>query len=66
LQIRLCGFTGVVLIGFQGLIAYYFFTMDAAFSVTAIFPLVAAILTFIASRYIAHDEALVRAADRLR
>jgi hypothetical protein len=66
LQIRLCFFNSIVLIGFQGLIAYYFFTTEAAFSVTAVFPLVAAILTFIASRYIARDEAMVRNAGRIR
>jgi len=68
LQIRLSIFNIVVLTGFQGLIAYYFFTKagDAVFSSTAVFPIVAAILTFLALRYIARDEAMVRTADRLR
>jgi hypothetical protein len=66
LQIRCCFFNSIVLIGFQGWIAYYFFTTEAAFSVTAVFPLVAALLTLIASRYIARDEAMVRNAGRIR
>jgi hypothetical protein len=66
LQIRCCFFNSIVLIGFQGWIAYYFFTTDAAFSVTAVFPLVAALLIFIAARHIARDEATVRNARRIR
>jgi hypothetical protein len=65
-QIRLCIVSGIILIGFQGLIAYYFFTLAAAFSITAVFPLAAAILILAASRKIARDEAMVRAANRIR
>ncbi|MDR3133958.1 MAG: DUF4293 domain-containing protein [Prevotellaceae bacterium] len=65
-QIRLCILNCVVLIGFQGWIAYYFFTAEAAFSVTAVFPLIAVILTCRAARRIARDEAMVRNAGRIR
>lgn len=67
-QIRMCIFNALVLLGFQGWIAYAFFTREngIAFSVTAVFPVVCAILTFIAMRYIARDEAIVRAADSIR
>jgi hypothetical protein len=67
LQIRLCIANTLVLAGFQGLIAFYFFSMESAvFFVPAAFPAVAAALTLVAARYIRRDEKLVRAADRLR
>lgn len=68
IQIRMCIFNTLILLGFQGWIAYAFFTREAgiAFSVTAVFPIVCAILTFIAMRYIARDEAVVRAANSIR
>jgi len=67
-QMRLCIFNCLILLGLQGVIAYYVFTMDAGvvFSLTAAFPAIAVILTFMALRYIARDEALLRAVDRLR
>lgn len=39
---------------------------DAIFTVPCLFPICAAILTFIAMRYIARDEAMVIASTRLR
>jgi hypothetical protein len=36
------------------------------FSLTAVFPIVASVLTFLALRYISRDEAMIRAASRLR
>ena len=67
-QLRLCIFNGLVLLGLQGIIAYHVFTMNegAVFSLTAAFPIIAAILTFMALRYIARDEALVKMTERLR
>jgi hypothetical protein len=67
-QVRLCTLNGLLLLVFQGLLVYYFFTgkADAVFSPTAVFPVVAIILTMLARRYIVRDEALVRASDRLR
>jgi len=68
LQIRLCVFNLLILIVFQIFIAYYYIVSseNISFSFTAIFPVVAAILTLLAIRYIGRDEAIVRAADRLR
>ena len=68
LQIRLCIFNILVLLGYQAWIAYAFFTREpgVAFSLSAVFPIVCAILTFTALRYIARDEAMVRSADTLR
>ena len=67
LQIRLCIFNLLILTALQSLIAYYLLSSDdVVFSFTAIFPIVAAIFTFLALRYIGRDEAMVRAAARLR
>ena len=71
-QIRLCNLNTLILIGYQVIIAVYFFQRheklgdDVLFTVPCVFPICAAILTFIAMRYIARDEALVVAASRLR
>jgi hypothetical protein len=68
LQIRLCIFNSLILLGLQGVIAYYVFPVEwgASFSLTAAFPVVAAILTFLALRYIARDEAMLKTMERLR
>lgn len=68
LQIRLCIYNILVLLGFQGWIAYTFFTRvpGTAFSITAVFPIVVAILTFTALRYISRDEAMIRSANTIR
>lgn len=66
IQMRLAMISTLVLLGFQGWIAYIFFTTDAAFSTTALFPLLSAIFSLLAFRGIARDEALVQSADRLR
>ena len=69
-QIRLCNLNTIILIGYQIILAVYFFQRtsklgeDALFTVP--FPICAAILTFIGMRYIARDEALVMASTRLR
>ena len=71
-QIRLCNLNTLILIAYQIILAVYFFQRDtklgedALFTVPCIFPICAAILTFIAMRYIARDEAMVMAASRLR
>ncbi|MBN1989465.1 MAG: DUF4293 domain-containing protein [Bacteroidales bacterium] len=72
LQIRLCVFNIVLLVGLQGLMYYYITAAtgtiegESSFGVVFIFPLVSAILSFLALRAIAKDEALVRSLDRLR
>ncbi len=72
-QIRLCMLNSLILLALQGYIIYYIVAYNAeialsggVFSLTAAFPLIAAILTFMALRYIARDEAMVKAMDRLR
>lgn len=67
-QIRLCNLNSLILLGFQIWIAVQFFTREPqmVYSVTALFPIVAAVMTFFAMRYIARDEALVMASSRLR
>lgn len=72
LQIRLCVANTILLLGLQGLLYYYsrvavsIIEGSTSFHLTFIFPLVCAILTFLALRAVARDEALVRSSDRLR
>lgn len=68
IQIRVCIYNSIILLGFQGWILWLFFARPegSAFTVTAVFPVVAAILSFTAMRYIARDEAMVRSTTRLR
>ena len=69
-QIRLCNLNTLILIAYQIILAVYFFQRDtklgedAIFTVPCLFPICAAILTFIAMRYIARDEAMVIASTR--
>lgn len=67
-QIRMCNICSLLLIGFQIFLCIKYFKRPDGqiFTLTAIFPTVAAILCFIAMRYIARDEALVMSASRLR
>jgi hypothetical protein len=68
IQIRLCLFNSVVLLGLQGIIIYCMITAapGAVFSLTVAFPLIAAILLVLAIRYIGRDEAVVKSLNRLR
>ena len=71
LQIRLCVFNCVLLLGYQGYVIWKVYLLSQIatamqLSVTLVAPLLAAILTFLALRGIAKDEALVRSLDRLR
>ncbi len=72
LQIRLCVGNAILLLGLQGLTYYYakiaqdYIGASLSFSLVFIFPLISAILVFLALRAIARDEALVRSLDRLR
>ena len=67
-QIHLCKFNCFVLLILQGVIVYHILTMeaDAVLSLTVTFPFIAAILSYVALRYIARDEAKVRTMERLR
>jgi hypothetical protein len=68
IQVRFCIYNSLILVGYQGWILNIFFSGQhgISFSITAVFPVIAAILLFIASRYIMRDEQLVRATSRLR
>ncbi|HNS30361.1 MAG TPA: DUF4293 domain-containing protein [Tenuifilaceae bacterium] len=72
IQIRLSIINIVLLLGLQGVFYFYYSAALKALSgsgtmkIIFVFPLVAAILTFLALRAIARDEALVRSLDRLR
>ena len=66
-QIRLCNLNTLILIAYQIILAVYFFQRDTKLGEDALFTVPClAILTFIAMRYIARDEAMVIASTRLR
>ena len=67
-QMRTAVLSAIILVGFQGWLVYDFISThnDPVFHVTAVFPIVAVILDFLAARSILADEMLVRSADRLR
>ena len=68
LQIRVSVFNIIILVAFQGWILWLFFNKPegSAFTIYAVFPVVSALLTLMAVRYIARDEAMVRSVSRLR
>ncbi|MCM1501220.1 MAG: DUF4293 domain-containing protein [Bacteroidales bacterium] len=78
LQMRVCVLAALLLIGFQIWIGVDFYHGQITgieingiegkmtFSITAVFPIVAAILDVLAARAIALDEAMVQSASRLR
>lgn len=70
LQIRILVFSIVLLLGLVGLFFYFtyagFTGAKVAFKVPVVFPIVAAILDFLAIRAIGKDEALVRSLNRIR
>ncbi len=72
LQIRLCIYNMILLVGLSGLLAYYIFDTassvngEITFKIALTFPLVALILTFLAFRNIRKDDAIVRSLDRIR
>ena len=68
LQMRLSGLAALLLLGLQAWMTVSYLTADPrpALSMTAIFPVVAAILDFLAAKAILKDEFLVRSASRLR
>lgn len=72
LQARLNIFTVMLCLGYYGVLAIYIWQAKLALGVDwhilpwASFPLVCLILTLMATRRILKDEALVRAADRIR
>lgn len=73
LQIRLCIFNAILMLGFYGLYAFYVWTVskdlgdvDITGKIALTFPFISLILNYLAIRNIGADEALVRSLDRLR
>ena len=74
LQIRLCVFNAILLLGFYGLFTFFLLKIvDLTDSIHAgnmrialVFPLICLILDYLAIRNIGADEMLVRSLDRLR
>ena len=72
LQARLNIFTVLLCLGYYGVLAIYIWLAKVSMGVDwhvlpwASFPLISMILTLMATRAILKDEALVRAADRIR
>ena len=68
LQMRTAVLSAIILVALQGWLVYDFIDTHntPAFSVTAVFPIVATILDFMAARSILADELMVRSASRLR
>lgn len=70
LQIRILVFSIVLLLGLFGMFFYFtyagFTGVQVAFKIPVVFPIVAAILDFLAIRAIGKDEALVRSMNRIR
>ena len=67
-QMRTASLSAIILFGLQIWLVVDFIQThnDPVFHVTAVFPVVATILDFLAARSILADELLVRSADRLR
>ena len=72
LQMRLNSFNIILMLGYLGLAYYYIQNFSkqlegvVSYQITAIFPFVAAVLTYLAIRAIGKDEALIRSMDRIR
>ncbi len=72
LQMRLCIINILLLIGATGVIYYYIaaafknFEATVSYGISAIMPLVAAVLTYMAYRGVRKDELLVISMDRIR
>ena len=72
LQMRICIFNILLMLGSLAMIWFYSYEaenvlfVDTYFSYPVVFPLVAAILTFMAFRGIRKDEILVKSANRIR
>ena len=68
LQMRLSGLAALLLLGLQAWMIVSYFTTDPrpTLTMTAVFPVVAAILDFLAAKAILKDELIVRSASRLR
>jgi hypothetical protein len=69
-QIRVLAFTIILLLGLLGLMFYFLYAgfenAEVAYKIPMTFPLIAAILDYLAIRAIGKDEALVRSLNRIR
>lgn len=73
LQIRLCVFNAVLMLGIYGMFAFLVWTfkgdlknVQMTLKIALSFPVISLILDYLAIRNIGADEALVRSLDRLR
>jgi hypothetical protein len=72
LQMRLNSFNIILMLGYMGLNYYYIHNFSrqlegvVSYQITALFPFVAAVMTYLAIRAIGKDEALIRSMDRIR
>jgi hypothetical protein len=72
LQMRLCIINILLLIGSTGVIYYYVaaafknFEATVSYGISAIMPIIAAILTYLAYRGVRKDELLIISMDRIR
>ena len=67
-QMRTAVLSAILMISLQAWIGVDYFTADKTliFKFTAVFPILAAILNFIAARYILRDQLLVESVSHLR
>lgn len=72
IQMRINFINLMLMLGYLGLNYYYIQNFSkqldgiVSYQVTAIFPIISAILTYLAIRAIGKDEALIRSMDRIR
>lgn len=72
IQMRLNSFNIILMIGYVGLNYYYIQNFSkqldgvVSYEIAAIFPFIAAVLTYLAIRAIGKDEALIKSMDRIR
>ena len=68
LQMRTAVLAGILLLALQGWIAFDYFVAEdgVLFRWTAVFPIIAAILDFMAARCIFRDQLLIESISRLR
>jgi len=70
LQIKILGFTMVLLLGLVGVMLYFLYAAfegaEVVFKIPIVFPVIAFILDYLAIRAIGKDEALIRSLNRIR
>lgn len=70
LQIRMLGFTMILLLGLVGVMLFFLYAAydnaEVVFKVPMVFPVIAFILDYLAIRAIGKDEALIRSLNRIR